>query len=88
MNSRVLWMRVALDQLAPFLASEEGLKGIILEAMERAEAQLGDDPFAISESREGEDRIAFFPPLVLEFFVIPDARIVSIFHARLYGPVR
>jgi hypothetical protein len=86
MSFRVVWMRSALDLIAPALKSgDRDLRQAVKAAMREAEAHLGVDPFSDSESREGDDRIAFFPPLTLHFFVVPNAALVSIFHARFYG---
>ncbi|MFO0966871.1 MAG: hypothetical protein U0793_14960 [Gemmataceae bacterium] len=53
--------------------------------MERAELRLSEMPLTLGESRDEGERIAFFPPLAVEYCVVPDAELVVIFHVGAYG---
>jgi hypothetical protein len=51
----------------------------------RVDRELGFDPFAIGESRDGNRRIVIFRPLVVSFTVYENDRIVRVTKVRLLG---
>jgi hypothetical protein len=77
MKYTVVWRAKAFDQLADvWLRAAERDK--VTSAIHRIEQQLSRSPLDSGESREGNERVVFDPPLVVKFEVVADDRKVRI----------
>jgi hypothetical protein len=83
---RVEWVKEALDALTTVWtgASDRNAVTRAAEAIDRA---LADDPFGVSESREGANRVLTRPPLAAYFRVVADA-VVVVYDVRISGRPR
>lgn len=86
MSYRVEWVKEALDALATVWtgASDRNAVTRAAEAIDRA---LSDDPFGVSESREGANRVLIRSPLAAYFRVVADA-VVVVYDVRFSGRSR
>ena len=74
----VLWQRDAEAELAQLWMEAED-RSALRQAADDMDRLLSADPLGVGESRHGEYRIAFFPPLGFEFRVSePDRRVVVV----------
>ena len=81
MTFSVVWQEKALDELtAIWTDADSDLRQMITQAAHNLDEELQTDPFAIGESREGNDRISFIYPLGFFFEVSPNERLVTINH--------
>jgi len=84
---RVEWLQAALDELTTlWMQSSAAARQAITEATHTADLRLEHDPFNEGESRSGNQRITFIPPLAISFRIEEDAQRVTVFHVRLYRP--
>jgi hypothetical protein len=84
MNFTVEWTDEALDELAA-VWNASGDRQEVTDASYRIEARLRSDPSNTGESREGNYRTAFDPPLQVIFRVFVDQQSVLVTSA---GPSR
>jgi hypothetical protein len=59
-------------------------RAVVTKAADEIDLLLRESPLDAGESREGEHRIAFVKPLVVEYVVSEADRRVDIAHVRLY----
>lgn len=87
MNFRVVWPRRAIESLARvYLASTDREQATaVTAAMAEVDRQLERFPQTAGESRIGNDRILFVRPIVVEFEVFADERVVVVTDARYCG---
>jgi len=83
----VEWKLSAMDNLAnDWIAADSEERQQITAAAHAVHENLSQDPFVKSESRLGNRRVMFCPPLVVEFVVNSDSRIVTVAQVRFYRP--
>jgi hypothetical protein len=58
----------------------------VTAAVHRLDAVLQWQPDLVGESRSGNARIVFVPPLVITFRVLPEDRVVQVLSVRLLPP--
>ena len=67
---RVEWLQAARDGLARlWLQADSALRQAITAAAHTIDEQLQDDPLGVGESRTGNDRVLFVPPLGIRYEV-------------------
>jgi len=82
---QVQWLQSALDDLGRLWAQADAFdRQSITDATRTIIDRLSATPFAEGESRSGQRRVAFFPPLAVSFQVELDRQTVTVFHIRLY----
>ena len=67
---------------AHWLGGETQAREQIQAAFAAINRRLEEDPLNEGESREGNIRIAFVPPFVVDFNVDPENRLVSVLYVR------
>jgi hypothetical protein len=77
MTYTVLWTRTAEDELAALWLNAPDRRAVT-EAAKAADEALHDDASMKGESRVGQVRILFIPPLGTEFKVVEDDRTVYV----------
>lgn len=78
---RVDWLDSCLNELAAvWLAADSPTRDRIRNAVSSLEDHLRHDPSAVGESREGNERVAFFEPLGVSVELDAAARIVTVLH--------
>jgi hypothetical protein len=87
MNYRVVWPRRAVEALAwaYMAATEREQASAVTHAMAEVDRLLERSPLAVGESRIGNDRILFAPPIVVEYEVFEDENVVVVTEARYRG---
>ena len=86
---QVVWGQRAVNDLAEiWMQGDSTLRQAVTQATHNIEQALRDDPFETSESREGEDRVIFAPPLGVLFEADLESRIVRVEHVWRYQPPR
>jgi hypothetical protein len=74
---QVEWLEETLNQLADlWVNADSNLRQAITAATHAIDAELQDDPYRQSESREQEERVLFVHPLGVRFEVDDDKRVV------------
>jgi hypothetical protein len=74
MSFQVEWLETALDELTSlWLQADAVQRRAITQATHAIELKLGSDPLNEGESRPGDRRITFVPPLAVRFRVESDA---------------
>jgi plasmid stabilization system protein ParE len=85
--SVVIWTDAARDQLADIWVQATPAERAAIEPVVLGlERDLGDDPLAVGESRNGPLRVEIRDPLTFWFQVSPDGRWVRI--VRVHRPRR
>jgi len=85
MMYRVHWLQSALDDLARlWKQADASQRPAIADATKTIVERLCTTPFAEGESRSGQRRIAFFPPLAVSYQIELDRQTVAVLHIRLY----
>lgn len=79
-------MRQAIESLARAYLSADavGNASAVTAAMAEADRLLAANPSDVGESRQGTDRVLILPPVVVEFEVFADERIVVVTVARYH----
>lgn len=78
---RVRWEREALLELATQWVNGDAETRCGVTAAARAiDAALNSHPAAAGETREGDMRVGFEPPLGFSYSIDEDARVVSVLH--------
>ena len=88
MNFTVEWLDEALQQLAAIWVDADD-PAAVTAASHRLEQSIRADPLGAGESRDGDDRVVFDPPLALLYRVYPQQRsalVVSVGWSRRPGP--
>jgi plasmid stabilization system protein ParE len=81
---KVRWERRAVDELANIWTSANSdLRQAVTRAADAVDQRLSGTPRMEGESRSGDLRITFVPPLAIDFRVEPDSKTVSVLHVRL-----
>jgi hypothetical protein len=85
MSYRVEWLRTALDQLAAVWVGADD-RTAVTQASHAIEKELTRDPLRFGEARTSSVvRVAFQPPLGVEFEVIADDRRVRVLRVWAAG---
>ena len=80
----VRWKLTALNELAAlWMQADTALRARITQAANTVDAGLRHDPYALSESRSGLKRIAFFLPLSVVFELDRKNHLVTVLHVNL-----
>jgi hypothetical protein len=75
----VVWTESAVDELAAiWLEAETELRPIITAAQSQVDQLLERSPTEVGESRRGNRRVTFVPPLGVVFSVRESARTVKV----------
>jgi hypothetical protein len=75
----VVWTESALEELATlWLEADSVLREAIAAAQSQADRRLESNPSEAGESRPGDRRIAFFPPLGVVFSISESRRQVKV----------
>jgi hypothetical protein len=83
MKYAVVWLPDAEQELtAIWLAARD--RQAVTEAAHAIDTRLGIGAEADGESRSGDQRILFSPPLVVRYRVVPGTQDVQVFHVRRY----
>ena len=77
MKYTVVWMPSALNDLAR-LWNNAPDRHAVAAASDTIDAIVMNDPYAHSESREGDSRIMIVPPLAVEYHVSDDDCLVTV----------
>jgi len=81
MTYRVEWLQEAYNELLEiWLAADSELRAEITTATHTLDTHLATDPNQVGESRSGDGRIAFVPPLAVLFELQPSNQIVWVLH--------
>jgi hypothetical protein len=83
----VLWARSAERQLAQ-LWLNAGDRSALRDAADRLDAALAERADSLGESRSGDVRIAFAPPLAVEFEVLEKDRTARVLAVWSFTPPR
>jgi plasmid stabilization system protein ParE len=84
--SQVIWDESAYDELADiWVQATPELRDRIEAAVHRANAALRADPLGEGESRAGDRRLVFYPPLAVLYRVSPDGSVVHVQHVARYS---
>ena len=84
---RLRWHQDAVSNLATFWTdSDSELRRQITEASRELDIRLQRNPLTEGESREGDHRILFLPPLVVEYRVDQVDQVVYVLNIRLITP--
>jgi hypothetical protein len=83
MNYTVLWSPTAEQELADLWLQATD-RDPVTRAAHAIDQRLQTDPENEGESRPGDRRVLFVPPLGVIFFVRPDDRCVDVLHAWAY----
>jgi type II secretory pathway predicted ATPase ExeA len=82
---QVDWLRSALDDLARLWnQSDSSLRQAIRTASNEIDRRLKRDALNEGESRAGNRRITFVPPLAAVFRIEKDGRTVSVLELRMF----
>jgi hypothetical protein len=82
---RVEWEERALDELARFwIDADPGLRQDLTAASHTIDQRLRTDPRAEDESRCGDRRITFVPPLAVTFRIEDDTQSVLVLSVRMF----
>lgn len=84
MNFDVKWKPDAEDELAQIWVSTSD-QSAVTRAANEIERILGRDPLGVGESRDGNARVYFHPPLVVDYRVSQSRRRVAIYSVRILG---
>lgn len=84
MNFTVLWRPSALGELADIWNNATD-RDAVTRASYRLDQRLAADPLNEGESRDGDERITFEPPLQILFRVNPADRSVHVTAAGVFG---
>ncbi len=84
MNYTVIWLFDAQEMLAAVWTAAADRKAVT-EATYRIDRRLADDPLDVGESREGNRRLAFDPPLQVMFRVFAADKRVEVVSVGAYG---
>jgi plasmid stabilization system protein ParE len=87
MNFTLIWLQSATDQLARIvtdLMAAGADANAVTRAVSAVDAALQRTPTTAGESRDGVVRILFERPVVVDFEVHADERVVVVFSVRLY----
>jgi hypothetical protein len=77
MKWTVVWRPSPTNDLATiWMATPD--RASITQAAHRIDAQLRDDPLNAGESRSGNERVLFEPPLAVSYEVSEDDRLVTV----------
>ena len=81
----VIWMNLALDELADAMVkSDLSTQDLIERQILELNAQLASDPFAIGESRIGNYRVVFSDPVAILYYVSKADGIVRVVNSWTY----
>lgn len=81
---RVVWSQRAVNDLAGiWTQADPALRQAVTRAAHIVDQVLQDDPLDSGESREGQLRVMFAPPLGVQFQVDPDSQMVLVVHIWL-----
>jgi hypothetical protein len=83
-NYRVVWKPSAEAELADLWTGAAD-RAAVASAADAVEALLERDPLSQGESRAGDDRLLFYPPLSFLFQVDQDQRLVSVLAVGPFG---
>jgi hypothetical protein len=82
---KVRWTKSALNDLAAaWTAASSKVRIAITQAASGADLHLSHDPLAESESRSGNSRVMFWPPLTVYYRPENDGHTVTVLHVRLH----
>jgi len=81
MNYTVVWKRAADDKLAELWLNSAD-RDPIAHSVHQIDAQLGEKPLDVGESREDNYRILCILPLVVAYRVSEDDRLVTVGQVR------
>jgi plasmid stabilization system protein ParE len=84
MNYAVVWTKAALDQLAEAWVNAAD-RAAVQRASNRIDALLGSAPRAHGESRGGNDRLRFEPPLAVYYRIDDSDKKVFVISVGLAG---
>jgi hypothetical protein len=86
MNFRVLWPQRVMRELtrAYLVAREAGEADAVTTSMAEVDAHLSANPTTAGESRDGAERILVIRPVVVEYEVFEDERVVVLTAARYF----
>ncbi|MBA4067140.1 MAG: hypothetical protein C0501_26230 [Isosphaera sp.] len=84
MTFTVVWLPIALTMLADLWTVATD-RAAITAASHRLDQRLAADPLNEGESRDGDERIAFEPPLQILFRVDPAAHVVTVTSVGRFG---
>ena len=83
---RVEWLQTALDELSDlWLQADSTQRQAITAATHIVEQRLLNDPINEGESRSGNRRITFVPPLAVRFQIEADGQTVTVLQVRQFG---
>ena len=82
MNYAVIWTKKAIDQLAQAWMDATD-RTAVQRASSRIDALLGTQPRAHGESRRGNDRLLFEPPLAVYYRIDDSDRKVFVLSVKL-----
>jgi hypothetical protein len=75
----VRWTRSSLNELAGlWLSASQEMRARISDAVAESDNSLARSPDSIGESRTGNNRVAFFGPLGIEYEFRPDDRLTLV----------
>ena len=82
---RVEWLQSALDELTTlWIQADPTLRPALTAASHTLDQRLSINPRREGESRSGNRRIAFFPPLFVTFDVDDDHQTVVVGQVRMF----
>ena len=84
MNYAVIWLPLAIDQLAEAWRTSVN-RNAVTAASHNIDMALGTDPYGFGESREGNERIGFEPPLNVLYRVVKEDRHVYVISIHSYA---
>jgi hypothetical protein len=87
MNFTVIWKHAAIDRLTGYYvhALENGLDSeAITEAIARIDSLLKNDPANQGESRQDQERILILRPIVIDYEVFEDEKVVFVLGIRYF----
>ncbi len=87
MRFTVLWTPSAERQLAQFWLDADD-RGVLRDAADRLDTALAEQADSLGESRSDNVRIAFAPPLAIEFEVLEEDRTVHVLGVWSFTPPR
>ncbi len=83
MTFTIGWDVISFDQMALIVRTHPEHRALLADALQELTRSLRSAPGETGESREGDDRIGFFGPLVVAFRVFPAEQRVQVANVRL-----